>query len=293
LHLNFRCAAAERQATARLALEAVALKYCYSEFLSSPGIISKPNYKMDKKLILHIPHASTNIPLSEGYLVDSAALENEMLKLTDWYTDDLFYSENDEMIVAEFSRIFCDTERFPDDSQEIMAQFGMGVLYEKNDDGEVIRRVTPELKNRILNDYYWKHHQKFNEAVNNQLNLFDKALIIDCHSFPAVPLNRDLDKSPKRPDFNIGTDAFHTPVELIDLSVSFFEKAGYTSGVDWPYKGSVVPPEHYQKNKKVSTIMLEINRALYLNEPSNLKSEKYQQTKQIVREYLTTIRNTL
>ena len=248
---------------------------------------------MDKKIILHIPHSSTKIPLSEGYLVDSTFLDNEILKLTDWYTDDLFYSDEDEMIVAEFSRIFCDPERFADDSQEVMAQFGMGVLYEKSDNGEEIRIVTPELKEKVLKSYYWKHHNKFSAAVNNQLNRFGNVTIIDCHSYPNKPLKRDLDKNLKRPDFNIGTDFFHTPKKLIDISVSFFEKAGYTLGVDWPYRGSIVPLEHYQKNKNVSTIMLEINRALYLNEPTNQKSEKYYQIKEIASKYIRTIKNSL
>tara|TARA_B110000046_G_C12605506_1_gene238638 strand:+ start:77 stop:310 length:234 start_codon:yes stop_codon:yes gene_type:complete len=53
---------------------------------------------MDKRIILHIPHSSTNIPLSEGYLVDYIALEKEILKLTDWYTDDLFYSNEAKRI---------------------------------------------------------------------------------------------------------------------------------------------------------------------------------------------------
>lgn len=248
---------------------------------------------MDRKLILHIPHSSTNIPLSEGYLVDSLALEKEMLKLTDWYTDDLFFSNEEEMIVAEFSRIFCDPERFTDDSQEVMAQYGMGVLYEKSDAGAEIRMVTPELKEKVLTSYYWKHHNKFTSAVNKQLDSFGSATIIDCHSYPGKPLHRDLDKNPKRPDFNIGTDSFHTPRELIDLSVSFFEKAGYTLGIDWPYKGSIVPLEHYRKNRNVSTIMLEINRALYLNEPTNQKSVTYYLTKQIVSEYIKTIKKSL
>ena len=248
---------------------------------------------MDKKIILHIPHSSIKIPLYEGYLVDSTVLDKEILRLTDWFTDDLFYSDEDEMIIADFSRIFCDPERFTDDSQEVMAQYGMGVLYEKSDNGEEIRIVTPELKEKVLTSYYWKHHHKFSLAVKNQLDINGKAIIIDCHSYPSKPLERDLDKNPKRPDFNIGTDSYHTPKELIDLSISFFENAGYTLGIDWPYKGSIVPLEYYQKNKNVSTIMLEINRALYLNEPTNQKSETYYQIKQITSEYIRTIKNSL
>jgi len=248
---------------------------------------------VDKKLILHIPHSSTNIPLAEGYLVNPIELENEILKLTDWHTEDLFHSDADEMIVADFSRIFCDPERFTDDSQEIMAQYGMGVLYEKNDDGETIRKVTPELKEKILDGYYWKHHKKLSETVNNHLDLFGKALIIDCHSYPGIPLKRDLDKNPVRPDFNIGTDAFHTPPKLVDISVSFFENEGYTLGVDWPYRGSIVPLEHYNKNRNVQTIMLEINRALYLNEPTNEKSIRYSEIKKITNRFIETIKNSL
>jgi N-formylglutamate amidohydrolase len=226
----------------------------------------------------------------DGYVIDEISLNNELIKLTDWYTDDLFYSADDEMIVADFSRIFCDPERFTDDSQEVMAQFGMGVLYEKTDEGQLMRIVTPELREKVLTEYYWKHHQKFSKAVQNQLDLFGKALIIDCHSYPSIPLTRDLDKSSKRPDFNIGTDAFHTSQKLIDLSVAFFEKAGYSLGVDWPYKGSIVPMEYYQKNKNVQTIMLEINRALYLNEPTNEKSERYQEIKKVVGEYVNVLK---
>jgi len=199
---------------------------------------------MEGKIILHVPHSSTTIPLTDGYVINKDAIAKEILELTDWYTDDLFQSDEDEMIKADFSRILCDPERFTDDSQEIMAQFGMGVLYEKKDDGEVMRNVTPELRARVLKEYYQKHHAKLSNAVNRQLHLFGKALILDCHSYPSKPLNRDLDKNSDRPDFNIGTDAFHTPKHLIEISEAFFEKAGYTLGIDWPYKGSIVPLKH-------------------------------------------------
>ena len=229
----------------------------------------------------------------EGFVVNLEYLTKEMLKLTDWYTDDLFFSEESEMIIADFSRIFCDPERFTDDSQEIMYQYGMGVLYEKSDEGDVIRRVTPELRERVLNDFYWQHHNKLSIAVNNQLNNFGKALIIDCHSFPSIPLKRSLDKTSERPDFNIGTDTFHTPKHLIDISIAFFKNAGFTLGIDWPYKGSIVPLEHYNKNNNVQSIMLEINRALYLNEPTNEKSEKYSEIKKVTEDFINTIKNSL
>jgi len=245
---------------------------------------------MERKIILHVPHSSTTIPFQDGYLVDENSLAKEMLKLTDWYTDDLFHSEEDEMIKADFSRVFCDPERFTDDSQEIMSQFGMGVLYEKNDDGEMMRMVTPELKESILKNYYWPHHQRLSDAVNKQLKLFGKAMIIDCHSYPSSPFKRDLNKNPDRPDFNIGTDDFHTPAHLIEASKAYFENVGYTVGIDWPYKGSIVPLEHYNQNKNVQTIMLEINRALYLEEPGNDKAEGYLEIKKVVGEFIKTIK---
>jgi N-formylglutamate amidohydrolase len=90
---------------------------------------------MNHPLILYIPHSSTHIPFQDGYVVKEAVLQSEMLKLTDWYTEDLFFSAEDKMVMAPFSRIFCDVERFEDDAQEPMAQLGMGMLYEKTDDG--------------------------------------------------------------------------------------------------------------------------------------------------------------
>lgn len=53
---------------------------------------------MERKIILHVPHSSTTIPLTDGYFINDEAVEKEMLKLTDWYTDDLFQSDEAEMI---------------------------------------------------------------------------------------------------------------------------------------------------------------------------------------------------
>jgi hypothetical protein len=36
-------------------------------------------------------------------------------------------------------------------------------------------------------------------------------------------------------------------------------------GIDEPYAGSIVPIKHYQQNRHVKSMMLEINRRLYLD----------------------------
>lgn len=48
----------------------------------------------------------------------------------------------------------------------------------------------------------------------------------------------------------------------------------------------MVPLNHYQKTKNVASIMLEVNRALYLNEPGNKMSNNYMVVKETVTEYL-------
>jgi N-formylglutamate deformylase len=239
-----------------------------------------------RKLIIHIPHSSINIPLLDGYVGTKDKIQEELVKLTDWYTDELFYSDTDTMIVAPFSRLFCDVERFENDAEEVMAKFGMGVLYERFDDGDLLRTVTPTLREYIIKNYYRKHHTHFTNKVTEELTKQETCLIIDCHSFPSIPLIRGLDQTKNRPDFNIGTDPYHTPKELVDASITYFEERGFSLGIDWPYSGTIVPMEHFQKNIKVHSIMLEVNRKLYLEEPSNKKSNEFVTTKLIVQGYL-------
>lgn len=244
-----------------------------------------------RRLILHIPHSSTEIPLMKGYVVGEDVLEQEILKLTDWYTDEIFYSETDIMVVAPFSRIFCDVERFSIDAQEPMAKFGMGVLYQKTDNGNTMRELTQELRDGIIEKYYLKHHQKLNNAVKAQLAKDKLALIVDCHSFSDIPFERDLDKRPNRPDINVGTDPNHTPKELIDFTIEFFNSKGYSIGIDWPYSGTMVASNYYKTNRNVYSLMVEVNRKLYLVNNTNLRSDGYVKLKSDMELFLNKMTN--
>jgi len=236
-------------------------------------------------MILHIPHSSTHIPFTDGFIDDEQMIQQEINLLIDWYTDELFSYEAAVIVKADFSRIFCDVERFPDDKDEVMAKVGMGVCYTRTDDGRKLRVVSDELKKKILNEYYWQHHRKLEQEVDNELREKGRALILDCHSFPDIPFKRDLDQNPDRPDINIGTESFHTPTELINFTFDHFKRRGLNVQLDKPYSGTIVPLKYYQKNSRVYSIMLEVNRVLYLKK-GDTKNQNYSHMKSTIHDYL-------
>jgi N-formylglutamate amidohydrolase len=245
-------------------------------------------FKSPPTLILHVPHASTRIPFTDGYLNEETT-NQEIQLLTDWFTDELFGNKRDAIIQAKFSRVFCDVERFAQDEIEPMAAKGMGLAYTHCDDGTPLREMTSELRNSIFNSYYAPHHQHLNDVVEEFVKRDGSARIIDCHSYPDIPLMRDIDQTRPRPDFNIGIDTFHTPEKWIELSKIFFGHHGYSLGIDWPYAGTMLPTQAYKSNAYVHSIMLEVNRKSYL-QPNHLeKNNAFDQIKTVIQDWLSLI----
>src|SRR6266576_3024278 len=93
--------------------------------------------------ILHIPHSSRCVPAGERQAIrlDDDAMNIELLRMTDAYTDELFPRTPVEAarVIFPVSRLICDVERFPSDEDEPMAARGMGVIYTHTSMGEVLR----------------------------------------------------------------------------------------------------------------------------------------------------------
>jgi N-formylglutamate deformylase len=94
-------------------------------------------------VVLHIPHSSRRVPADErqAILLDDAALDSELLRMTDAYTDELFPLTPVEAarLVFPVSRLVCDVERFPTDENEPMAARGMGAIYIRTSKSGVLR----------------------------------------------------------------------------------------------------------------------------------------------------------
>lgn len=182
--------------------------------------------------------------------------------MTDWKTDELFAYSSMGSFVFPWSRLFCDVERFIDD--EPMEQQGHGICYTKDSFGVHLRHVTDEERQDIIEKYYKPHHTEFSIACNQCLSLFKEVVIVDCHSFSDEVLPHESDKDVIRPDFCLGTDEFHTPQILVDEIKNYLESKDFVVFINKPFAGTIVPLVHYKKNKDLKSIMIEVNRKLYL-----------------------------
>jgi N-formylglutamate amidohydrolase len=220
-------------------------------------------------LILHIPHSQVGIPasLKREFVVRHKKLSAHLAASTDHFTDELFDSNlpNTQALIFPISRLAVDPERFERDALEPMAKRGLGVLYERGHDGNVIRRlITGARREEILAAWYRLHHDWLTQSVDDALSRAPRALVVDCHTFPDVPFAMDADKEVPRPDVCIGTAGIHTPAWLVRAATKWCKSQGWSVRVDAPYSGSMVPLKHNGKDRRVLSIMIEINRARYM-----------------------------
>jgi N-formylglutamate amidohydrolase len=236
--------------------------------------------------IRHIPHSSTEIPESyrEPFLLSDEKLDREVLRMTDWYTDELFGGDTEGALVFPVSRLLVDVERFENDDEEIMASRGMGVLYTKTHDLRPLRREpTPEEREELLSRYYRPHHEKLERMVDDSLEKLGHALVIDCHSFPSrrLPYEMAAEDDP-RPEICIGTDSFHTPAWLRAVAAESFTRAGFSVDLDSPFSGALTPMKHYGKEKRVHSLMIEVRRDLYMDEETGERVPRFAEVRHTV-----------
>lgn len=244
-------------------------------------------------MILHIPHASDVIPIGlRGQIVLSDEdLTAELLRMTDAFTNELFDYPGATKMQFPISRLLVEVERFPDDTKEPMSKVGMGIIYTRTAHGKKLKReLLAQEKRDLITRYYETHHQTLLAEVKNELEKDGKALIVDCHSFPNQPLPCDRDQSVPRPDFCIGTDSFHTPKALIQASVQSLKEKGDSVGINKPYEGTFVPLSFYKKDSRVTSIMIEVNRSLYMDELVGTKTSTFGSTQNQILTLLDSIR---
>jgi N-formylglutamate amidohydrolase len=231
-------------------------------------------------VIFHVPHDSTWIPdnLRDQFLLDDIALNEELLRMTDHFTRELFTAgvPGHQVVRSPVSRLVVDVERFEDDDQEPMSRLGMGMIYTHKSDLRFLRRsLHQHERESLIQAWYRPHHDRLTRVTEAALRKYRRALLIDCHSFPSRPLPYEPDQRQDRPQICIGTDPFHTPADLITSLLNSFESAGLITQLDAPFSGALAPARYYCTEKRVVSIMIEVNRSLYMNEGTGKRGDRF------------------
>ena len=232
-------------------------------------------------VILHIPHDSSFIPdhVRSQFLLSDAELKIELQHMTDHFTYAIFAEPHGDATVirSPVSRLVVDVERFSDDALEPMAVRGMGAIYKVTSQLSPLRRqLSIEERNSLLLDWYHSHHIRLEAAVTAALERFGRCLVIDGHSFPSSALPyENADPAIKRPEICIGSDPFHTSRDLEQAFVKAFARGGWRVAVNDPFAGALVPASRYQRDSRVSAVMIEVNRDLYLDPENFAPSQNF------------------
>lgn len=210
---------------------------------------------MFDQIVLNIPHSSPAFPFGKECWDDGIDVPIE--RWTDWFTDDLFILRHSNIlsIVYPYSRFFCDVERLIDDPLEAI---GQGIVYQCFDGFK--RRLT-EGEVDVIMESYFTHIERLRQAIK-----CERALLIDCHSFPS-----DLSDI----DICIGyNNDWSRPSDLVlQLIIKHFIGAGYKVGVNNPYSNSISPKCQFT----YTSVMIEVNKDIYMNDKSS-----YDRLKQVI-----------
>lgn len=269
------------------------LENIYKIFRPQDGGLSLP-------LVFDSPHSGRIYPEDFDYACPFRLLQ----KAEDNYVDDLFAGAPDHggtLLCALFPRTYIDVNRSESDIDKALLrdewphpakptarshagiglirrllQPGLPVYDRKLQSYEIVRRI----------DHYYKPYHKALEALIDQAHYrFGQAWHINCHSMPSsmsAPLLLPEKDSKSKPlsDFVIGTrDGTSCAAEFTDVVRHGLEDMGYSVAVNDPYKGVELIRRYARPSAGRHSLQLEINKSLYWDEASGIKSINYHHLK--------------
>lgn len=241
-----------------------------------PGQWSSP-------FIFASPHSGRRYPAA--FLKDSVLDLHTLRRSEDSYVDllvDMVPGLGAPFLKALFPRAFVDVNRaeneldpliFADqlpthsDTRSNRVLAGFGVIPRLAADGLAIYRKKLPLaeSERRLEHYYRPYHVALQGLIDECMDRFGCAILIDCHSMPSRHVWNRQRKCDV--DFVLGDryGASCSPA-LVSLVQGLLNDQGYAVAQNSPYAGGHVTQHYGNPAGGVHVLQIEINRSLYLDE---------------------------
>lgn len=239
------------------------------------------------------PHSGTVYPEDFDHCCDRYLLQ----QTADSYVDELFSgapAAGAPLLAAHFPRCYVDVNRAETDIDlellpegwegEVLptmrSHLGVGLIHRlcrPNLTTKIYdRRLTAEeLRNRIDN-YYHPYHDQLGALIDATHAQFGVSWHINCHSMPSTNAVPDSQGKQERPDFVLGNrDDGTCGPDFVRFVQEVLRDMNYSVAVNKPYKGAELVERHSDPGKGRSSLQIEINRRLYMNEDTLQKHGGY------------------
>ena len=248
--------------------------------------------KVDFPLILSIPHSGTFFPPEFLEQVNDSV--EIMRRNEDLLVDKLLQGAIDAGIPAIkmlVTRVFIDLNRdrleldpamfynYPEEKNVMFdkhCRVGLGVVHRIDYLRNPLYKGLldyHEVEKRLKN-VYDVYHNQLQKMIAKCVKKFGFCLLLDCHSMPSKICSIIDDRSGI--DICLGTLFSQScPQEMSDFFAGQFWNKNYNVEFNCPYSGAFITFNYCQPRKKVYTLQLEINRALYANEDKLQPNEHF------------------
>ena len=244
-------------------------------------------YRLDKpdvrtsSVVFASPHSGREYPWS--FLCKSVLDERAIRTSEDAFVDLLFEDAptmGAPMLAAQAPRAFIDVNRSPDELDPSLIDgvrktahnprvaSGLGVVPRVVANGRAIYRgkLTRKEADLRIRDYWQPYHAALGGLLKESLDLFDEAILIDCHSMPHEAIEQVVHPN-GRPDIVLG-DRFGAAAhpEIVDRIEQAFLAAGLKVVRNAPFAGAYVTQHYGRPSRAQHVVQVEIDRSLYMDE---------------------------
>ena len=121
-----------------------------------------------------------------------------------------------------------------------------------------------EVKERIDN-FYSPYHKKLEEVISHTHSLFQKVILLDCHSMPS---NIEKNKNDRNLADVVLGDCYGASCEnsILLLLRRLLSEQGFRVDINTPFSGGFITKNYSNPEKNFHVIQIEFLRSLYCNE---------------------------
>lgn len=261
-------------------------------------------------LILSIPHSGDFFP--ENFLPQLNSDVTTLRHNEDIFVNELLQGAVDSGVTTIrmlISRMVIDLNRdrleldptmfynYPQ-NQDILydkhCRAGLGVVHRINYKREPIYKGLLDYKEveLRLKNLYDVYHKRLQQLIDKCVKKFGFCMILDCHSMPSKICSIIDDRSGI--DICIGNLFSQScPQEMSDFLAGEFWNRNYRVEFNCPYSGAYITFNYCQPRRKMYTLQLEVNRALYANEDKLEKNDNFLTTAEDVSEAIVSFASNL